>query len=589
MTFRLSAVGYHTQGRKVAVLEDVPDLPKDKEPEIVLFDPVRRNPKFPLLLGATAYKIRDVRVAPGNDRQGPATKTLLLDFSAFRKPGTYELRVVGGDVKSPPVKINDFVYWDTLKPVVRSFYFQRCGQEVEDRALKLYHAACHLKDARFSGTKPDGDGLDVIGGWHDGPAYDKSTLSTALSSAMLLGMNAWNPKLARLFRLDYPLFEPGYGTADDLHHEIRAGLDWLRVMQRRDGAVYRAVTSHPSATSLPDMIIPTLAPEEDEAPRFIERAGLRETAATAAVFAMAARDFKASDLGYSVKSLLAAEKAWAFLEDQAARPGSAPAADDSDKPYRVWAAAELYLATGKPGYQSYFLQHWADTPLQPFSPRNPAMLGIADYLLYAKTPDETTVPVLKASALALAGPIADAVEADPYGVGLPRFGAHSNREIAARAAVLLTAWRLSGQERFRAAAGRSAAYLFGVNPLGLSFVTGVGESSVQHPAHAWMQAMQPAGQASGKVIPGYLVAGPNASPADDATPKGLDMMSYVDDSRAVSSNEATLLDNAVLAYLLGGLNVASNPDASQAESRKTLPSPLNYELAPDRTPKRKKK
>ena len=29
---------------------------------------------------------------------------------------------------------------------------------------------------------------------------------------------------------------------------------------------------------------------------------------------MAARDFKTVDLGYSVKSLLAAEKAWAFLE-----------------------------------------------------------------------------------------------------------------------------------------------------------------------------------------------------------------------------------------------------------------------------------
>lgn len=588
MTFRLPAIGYHTQGSKVAVLEDVPDSPKP--PEIILFDPARRNPKFPLLLGAAAYKIHDVRVAPDANRQGPATRTLLLDFSAFHEPGTYELRVVGSDIKSPPIKISDFVYWDALKPVVRSFYFQRCGQEVEDRPLKLYHPACHLKDARLPGAKSiDDSNLDVVGGWHDGPAYDKTSLSTALSSAMLMGMNAWNPKLAHLFRLDYPLFEPGYGMTDDLHHEIRAGLDWLLVMQRRNGGVYHAVTSRTSAGATVKAAIPAITPEEDEAPRYIEGVTLRETAATAAALAMAARDFKASDLGYSVKSLLAAEKAWTFLEDQAARiGGNSSVADDGDGPYRLWAAAELYLATGKPGYQAYFLQHWADAPLQPFSPRNPAMLGIADYLLYAKPSAEIADPTLKKAVLSLAEPVADAVEADVYGAGLPRFGAHSNRHVASRAALMLTAWRLSGQNRFLAAAGRSTAYLFGVNPLGLSFVTGLGNSSVQHPAHAWMQAMQPGGQASGKIIPGYLVAGPDASPTDGVTPKDLGMMSYVDDSRARSVNEATLLDNAVLAYLLGALNVANNPEVGRDDARKTVPNPLNYELAPERSKSKKK-
>lgn len=574
MRFKLPSIGYHTQGAKIAILDDVPEGQKI---EVSVFDPTRRNPKFPVLLGASVYKIEKTRLFQGKE-QGPALQSVMLDFSDFKEAGTYELHVEGTDVKSPSIKINDFLYWDALGTVVKSFYFQRCGQAVEEASAKIYHPACHLKDANFltPNRQDEEEGLDVIGGWHNGGDYTKYTTSTALSAARLMAIDEWDPQPFKFFRLNYPLIEPGYGTTDDFHHEIQAGLEWLMAMQRRDGAFYRKV----AGKQWPGII----SPDDDEQPRYIYGASTQDTAAAAATFAMAARDFKKVDLGYSVKSLLIAEKAWGFLEthpnltiERTSNDASGSGEfinpkSETDAPYRLWAAAELYTSTGKAKYHQAFLQHLNEVSLQRFSWNNPTLQGISDYLLYAPKPDPTTAASLKQRIIGWASNMATSIEDDVYSAGLSAYAKGSNQEIAERANALLVAYRISGQERFRDMASRSVAYLFGVNPLGMTFVTGIGDHAVQHPTHRWMQA-------SGKVVPGYMVSGPNNTASDGVTPKGLEGLSYVDDAKASAVNESTLLDNVGLAYLLGVLNASYNIGKEQNTAPKT---PLEYELAPER-------
>ena len=581
MTFRTSSIGYHTQAAKFVVLEDIPS---DQNVEVVLYDPNKRNPKLPVLMGAAVFKIEKTRVYEDTTKAGPATKNLLLNFSDFKMPGTYELRVEGSTIKSDPVKIGDYLYWDTLKPVVKGFYFQRCGQEVEERTLKLFHSACHLKDADFIFPPKgmlDGDtGQDVIGGWHNGGDYAKYVTSTALSAARLMSMHEWDPKPFKYFRLEYPLFEPGYGSTDDLHHEIKAGLDWLIAMQRRDGAVYRKV----AGKQWPGKILP----EDDEQRRFIYGISTQDTANAAAVWAMAARDFKKADLGYSVKSLLQAEKAWGFLES---RPEFLVQRSDSDfsgsgefinpnsrtdTPYRFWAAAELYIATGKLKYHQYFLQHLNEISLERFSWTNPAILGITDYLLYAKNQDAKTADTLKSAILRLADELADSAENDLYGVGLSKYGMSSNQEIAERAAILMSAYRLSGQAYYRDVASRMASYFFGVNPMGMTYITGFPGKAVAHPSHRWVEA-------SGKPVLGYVVDGPNDYATDGKTPVNRGAASYADDAAAKLVNEPKILNNASLAFLLAVLNDAYNVSPPEETGPK---SPLEFELAPER-PKKK--
>lgn len=582
VTFKFSAIGYHPLGAKVAVVEDIPE---DQHVELVLFDPVRRNPRIPLLLGTTVFKIDRVK-AIQTKQMGPGTKSLLVDFSDFKEPGSYELRLEGTDIKSEPVRITEFLYWDTLKPVVKTFYFQRCGQDVEDRSLKMFHSACHIRDAEPIGNQGFDLGLeedlDVVGGWHNGSDYAKYVTSTALSAARLLAMYEWSPKPYKFFRLEYPLFEKGYGTTSDLLHEVKAGLDWLLAMQRRDGAVYRKV----AGKQWPGKV----APDDDEQPRYAYGVSTQDTANAAAVFAMASRNYKKEDLGYSVKTLLAAEKAWGYLQ---AHPAMAAQRSDSDfagsgefldpraasdTSYRVWAAAELYISTGKTPYHQYFLAHLKDVPLQRFSWFNPALQGIVDYLLYAPQRNASVAEALKRRILETADQYANAIDDGVWPSGLKQYSKSSNQEAVERANLLMAAYKLSGEDRYRAAASRMVVYLFGVNPLGKTYVTGLEGKPVTQPSHRWMEA-------SGKVIPGYLVDGPNETPTDGKTPKGLGALSYVDEAAATSVNESTLLNNAALAYLLAALNDAYNAGQAQGEPKGPA-SPLDVQLAPER-PQRK--
>ncbi|HEY9687837.1 MAG TPA: glycoside hydrolase family 9 protein [Coleofasciculaceae cyanobacterium] len=578
MTFRVSSIGYHTQGGKIAVLEDVPE---GQDVQVVLFDTTRRNPRLPVFLGATVYKFENPGVFEDKNQAGPPAKNLVLDFSNFKEPGTYEFRIEGTDIKSQPIRISDFLYWDLLKPVVKTFYFQRSGQEIEDRGLSLYHPAAHVQDADAEiADKPREESLDVAGGWYNGGDYAKYATSTALAAAKLMAMSDWNLKSFKYFRLEYPLGEPGYGTTDDLHHEIMAGLDWLMAMQRADGAVYRKV----SGKQWPGKV----TPEEDEQKRYVYGVTTQDTANAAAAFGMAARSFKTADLGYSIKSLRAAEKAWTFLEahPEMIRPepdftGSGEFLDvhaKNDIPYRVWAAAELYIATGKEKYHRYFLSHLKDVPLQRFSWQNPAMQGITDYLFYATSPDPQATAALKGGILNMADLIIREIDADHWTAGLRAYPKSSNQEITERAAILLTAARLSGKTTYREAANRSIGTIFGINPLGMTFITGMakeGVKAVEHPSHRWMEA-------TGKLIPGYLVDGPNETATDGKTPKGFGPMSYTDNAAATAVNESTILNNASLAFVLGVLNDTYNVNKEISDTPKDPTGPLDFQLAPER-------
>jgi endoglucanase len=102
------------------------------------------------------------------------------------------------------------------------------------------------------------------------------------------------------------------------------------------------------------------------------------------------------------------------------------------------------------------------------------------------------------------------------------------------------------------AAQQQLDFVLGVNPFGLSFVTGVGERAVQHPAHLF-------GRALGLTIPGLMVGGPNAGAQDRIAPAGQGILSYVDDDRAYSVNEYAIDYNAALIGLVVTLSAATGP------------------------------
>ena len=91
-----------------------------------------------------------------------------LDFSDFRKPGTYRLRY--GNTESQPFTIGNDVWQLPLKAAVSFYHHQRCGYPVEG-----IHGVCHQDVLGFHGDvrKP------VNGGWHDAGDLSQGTWRTA--------------------------------------------------------------------------------------------------------------------------------------------------------------------------------------------------------------------------------------------------------------------------------------------------------------------------------------------------------------------------------------------------------------------------
>lgn len=537
MRFKVSQIGYHPDAPKYALLEDIPE---GREVEVIIFDP-DWVAKWELYTGKTLYDVTRLSRVENHDMARPGTYTLRLDFSDFTGSGDYELRVEGTDVKQP-IRVSEYIYWDPLKPVVKTFYFQRNAQPIEDKSLDFFHYDCYM-DAGLP-AKDDGRRVDAGGGWYADDTYRKSATDTALAVARLISLYEHNQKSLNYFRLGYPFSEPELGSIPDLLIEMKVGLNWLLAMQRPDGGIHSFVAGKNEDCA----VLADSSDSPDRPDRYIGDVSLRDTAATAAVLAMTSRAFQKQDLGYAVKALREAEHIWTFLEKHP------PAlADDPILPYRLWAAAELYTATGNEKYHQVLLDYAVKVPVTVYSRENPAIQGYLDYVLHAPDKHPQLARGIREGVVSLADTLTAVVQRYPLTAGLRQFGRNTSYRVTGQIALLGAAYELTGKEAYRDAATLAMDYLFGMNRLGRTFVTGLGSLGVEHPVHR---------RFAGKsvLIPGMLVYGPNSKADDGKTTPGLKDLSYLDHSGAWASNGFTILNNANLAYALGLLNAAYNKD-----------------------------
>ena len=98
-----------------------------------------------------------------------------LDFSPFRKPGTYTLRY--GKAHSQPFAIDEDVWQKPLQAAVHFYNHQRCGYPVEG-----IHGVCHQDVMGFYGDEKK----PVNGGWHDAGDLSQGAWRTAYASYALL-------------------------------------------------------------------------------------------------------------------------------------------------------------------------------------------------------------------------------------------------------------------------------------------------------------------------------------------------------------------------------------------------------------------
>ena len=468
------------------------------------------------------------------------------DFSELKEPGTYVISVEGYE-DSYPFVIGDNLYSDVYKDTVKMLTLQRCGTKLEKGiAGDFYHRACHMGEATIYGTE---ETIDVSGGWHDAGDYGRYVVAGAKTIKDLFLV--YNENEAA-HGDDFGIPESGNGVPDILD-EARWELEFFLKMQASNGGVYHKVTCE----NFPGVVMP----QEENEKLVVCPISTTATGDFAAVMAEASVIYKAIDADFANECLEASKKAYDYMVKYAAddvtgfknpegiNTGEYP--DASNKDEFLWAAVELFLATG----DNQYLQKAIEIEESGYS------LGLGwasmgtypayDYLLYMKNGGEGS-DRLQLNFMNRLNKLGEndlnVLEKDPYFVSLKdNYYWGSNMGIADNGIFYHMMYTLTGNGVYEYYSDHALDNLFGMNPAGYCYVTGYGTHSPKHPHHRPSQSM-------GTAMPGMLVGGPDCYLEDPyakavlAGKKG--GLCYIDNDSSYSTNEITIYWNSPLIYLL---------------------------------------
>ncbi|GAA4934983.1 glycoside hydrolase family 9 protein [Streptomyces coeruleoprunus] len=497
----------------------------------------------------------------------------VADFSSYRSTGSGYVLAVDGS-SSAPFDIRADLYDALRSDSMAFFHHQRSGIAIDASLV----GSAYARPAGHLGIAPNKGDIsvpcqatvcdytrDVRGGWYDAGDHGKYVVNGGISTWLVVNSFERAKRAGKEAALgDSTLRVPERGNGmPDVLDEARWELDFLMRMQVPEGKPYAGMAFHKihdaAWTDMP------MRPEQDAQPRELHRPSTAATLNLAAAAAQCARVFRPYDSAYADRCLSAARRAWA-----AARANPAVYAPDSDSTgggaygdTRVtdefyWAAGELYATTGESAYRDAVTSSSWHTSADAFTPYgfswgDTAALG---RLVLATVPNglpAADVARIRSSVTAAADGYLSRMAAQGYAVPVPADGYFwgSNGEVANDAVVMAVAGELTGDGRYRAGALEAMDYLLGRNALGLSYVTGYGETSSQNQHHRfWAHQLDPS---LPRPPAGSLAGGPNSALQDPVAQEKLagcaPAACYVDDIGSYSTNEVAVNWNAPLAWL----------------------------------------
>ncbi|WP_406318957.1 glycoside hydrolase family 9 protein [Streptosporangium sp. NBC_01639] len=491
-----------------------------------------------------------------------------VDFSSYDTAGTGYTLSVGGetsypfDISADPLKK---LRYDALA----FYYHQRSGIPIEAQHVGSAYArpAGHLNVSPNQGDNnvpcrtSCGYTLDVRGGWYDAGDHGKYVVNGGISAWQLLdeyerAVSFGDKAALGDGRLNIP--EKSNGVPDILD-EARWEVDFLLKMQAPGGLVHHKVADA-AWTGLPTI------PHQDSQPRQLAPVSTAATLNTAAVAAQCARLWKTIDAAFADRCLTAAEKAYTAAKANPALyapasdgTGSGPYNDNKVTDEFYWAAAELYLTTGKSAYRSDLtgspLYRGAGLSTRGF---DWAEVGALGDISLTVVPSDLPAADIAATRSKIAS-TADGLLTQMAGQGYPApfvstDGSYywgSNGIIGNNGVLLALAHDFTGQAKYRNGVYAVMDYFLGRNPLNQSYVSGYGEQAMRNAHHRFW-----ANQLDGSLPitpPGVLSGGPNSHLDDPTAAARLSgckpQKCYLDDINAYSVNEVTVNWNAPLAWL----------------------------------------
>jgi endoglucanase len=483
------------------------------------------------------------------------------DFSAITTPGEYVIRVfspLNSGITSYSFKIGSKVYLPLINTANKSLFLQRCGIEIEEKhAGKYARPKCHLDAATYHHTCTQQGKRDVSGGWHDAGDYGKYMAPGSVTAAVLLQL--YQLKGLAYASDNWNIPESGNGIPDMLD-EVKYELDWMFKMQRTDGAVHEKIHTKD--------YVQFIMPHEGTVPQYIYEVSSTATADFAAVMALASRIYTDFDKNFADHCLDASLKAYAYLDENKQifpkggfkNPEDTKAggySDAYDKDERIWAAAELYVTTGKKKYLQDFKAYFEEINcFSAISWVSPATLGFYSIVLNDSKDNKDLQNTLTEKLASYCDKHLDVASKDGFGIGMKAndYTWGSNGSVVSKAMNFILAYQLTNNEDYKKMAAQHIHYILGMNPNKKCYVTGFGSNPIRHLHHA-----PSVSDAVPQPIPGILSGGPNMYRDDQSLintfPEGTPpALVFLDNEESYSSNENTIYTNTYLVFVLALLS-----------------------------------
>jgi len=496
-----------------------------------------------------------------------------IDFSSFDRTGSDYVLVVG-EHESHPFDVRADLYATLRSDALWYFYHNRSGVPLvaEHAGAPYARPAGHLSDARVECLDglDCGYTLDVSGGWYDAGDHGKYVVNGGISLWTMLNQYeraSIHGDVTAYADGTLRIPEAGNGVPD-LLDEARWELEFLLKMQVPTGPL--AGMAHHKIHNDKWTSIPQLA-HEDDAPRHLHAPSTAATLNLAATAAQGARIYRRYDETFAERCLIAAELAWQAAEQHPEKyapgddnVGGGPYADGDVSDERYWAAAELFITTGKTVYREALTSspHYLK-----LGPHQAAMAWETTQALgtisLAVVPNELEdVKQARQAIRATADRYLSIIAKEGYRLPLAPDDAGnylwgSNSLVLNNMIVLALAADLSGEQRYLEGVVDGMDYLLGRNPLAQSYVTGYGDQPLTAPHHRhWAKAKDPSYPGP---PPGAVSGGPNSSIQDPAAQEaGLrgcaPQRCFIDDIDAWSVNEVTINWNAPFAWVVAFLD-----------------------------------
>ncbi|MBN2529907.1 MAG: glycoside hydrolase family 9 protein [Deltaproteobacteria bacterium] len=558
---RVNQVGYFPARKKIAAYQSDAATPLEW-----------------VLLDASNKKIAGGQTEPLGIDADSGEGVHLIDFSEFTQTGKGFVLSVE-ESKSVPFAIDNELYKPLRRDALRYFYMNRSGIELEmpyTEDKKAERGPGHVSDksARCEQGQKCHYRMDVSGGWYDAGDYGKYVVNGGFSVWMLMHIyeTLYMGHDAKTEPANLNIPESNNDVPDVLD-EARFEMEWILKMQVTNPDYDMVGMVHHRVRNATYTMLGHPPPKiNSDPPRYLRDVATSATLNLAASGALCARVFKPFDSDFAGRCLDAAEAAWKAAKmwpaERAVGNGFVPYQNPEVKDDYFWAAAELWVTTGKDVYLNYLskseffekLTHKAGGSTSAFNWADTDGLGTVA-LAMSTRPEQAEVAKKKQEQLiAFADNLLELMNTQGYRFPLDKriYPWGSNSFVVNNAIVLALAHRLTNEAKYLDGAIVAMDYILGRNPVDYSYVSGYGTLSMQHPHHRFFAPMYD--KRLPFIPPGALSGGPNTNLQDPVSRSYragcAPAKCYVDHIEAFATNEVAINWNAALAWIAAYIDEA---------------------------------